>query len=480
MKNNGSFNSLVLKITGIIISGILWYLSTGLNGDFFYLTWLAPIPILMISLEASGKQTFFVSVLAYLIGRLSWFSYLTLVATLIPAIIITLVLSLSFALIVVLSRFVVLRIKSWIAVFVFPVFFTTFEFFLMKFSADGSAGSIAYSQSDFLPVIQVASVTGILGITFLLTLFPSAVALSWFYRKQKSKIRKIFILTSLLLVSSLLFGVIRINTNNRDTIKAGLIVLEEKYHNISKEPDFKEELITGNNYVKEISSLVAKGVKFIVLPERAINISKENEDTILALFTNIALQDKVCIIIGYTNFRNENPFNSALVINEEGKIMADYNKVHLVTGFENWFFPGNETGLFISNGINCGTAICKDLDFSYHFKKYANNNTGILFVPAWDFKVDDWLHSRMAVLRGVEYGFSEVRAARSGKLLISDCYGKVTSESVCTDNMKASLTGDVSYKSRNTLYSRFGDWFGFANVLTALSFIIVIIFKKNI
>jgi len=62
-----------------------------------------------------------------------------------------------------------------------------FEFLLFKFSPDGTAGSISYTQSNFLPIVQIASVTGILGISFLVTLFPSAIAVGFNFRFKKMK-----------------------------------------------------------------------------------------------------------------------------------------------------------------------------------------------------------------------------------------------------------------------------------------------------
>ena len=146
----------------IIISGICWYFSNGLNGNFWYLLWLAPVAILLYSYEATGKKIFATAFLAYLIGRLSWFSYLVTVATFVPAILFTITLPLVFALIMTMTRKVLITINSWYGVFVFPVFFTAFEWLMMKFSPAGTAASIAYSQSDVLPLIQIVSITGIL------------------------------------------------------------------------------------------------------------------------------------------------------------------------------------------------------------------------------------------------------------------------------------------------------------------------------
>ena len=81
-------------------------------------------------------------------------------------------------------------------------------------------------------------------------------------------------------------------------------------------------------------------------------------------------------------------------------------------------------------------------------------------IPAWDFTVDDWLHSRMAIMRGVENGFSEIRTARLGRLTISDCYGRVTAEAKSSKGNAAMLAGDVRIQNKHTFYARFGNWFG--------------------
>jgi len=459
-------------VTFTIISGFCWYLSLGLPGNYWWLLWPAPIPVLIISFNVTAKKTFIISFIAYLIGKLSWFSYLVTVATVVPAIVFTLALSLIFALIMIITRRIVIKSNSWHTVFAFPVFCTTFEFLIMKFSADGTAGSIAYSQSNFLPIIQIASVTGILGITFLVTFIPSAIAMAWYYRMEKNKFRRVLITAISIVVAVFLFGIITINSSSeKSTIKAGLVVLDEKFHNITDHPDFRKEKLVTEYYAKEITNLAAEGAELIVLPERAINLDKETGDSIIGILGNVAKQNHVFIITGYTNFRNEPERNSALVINAEGNTIVDYNKVHLVTGLENQFTPGSEPGLFSLNKVQAGTAICKDLDFPDYIKKYGKGNVSFLCVPAWDFVKDDWLHSRMAILRGVENGFSEIRTARLGRLTISDCYGRVTYEAKSSNGLTVTLLGKVSVQKANTIYTQFGDWFGIINLLAAAGFI---------
>src|ERR1700712_5102157 len=85
----------------VILSGLCWYLGNGLIGDFWFLVWIAPIPVLLIAFTNSGRMAFTVSFIAYIIGRMSWFSYLVRVATLVPAIVFTLIMPLVFALIII-------------------------------------------------------------------------------------------------------------------------------------------------------------------------------------------------------------------------------------------------------------------------------------------------------------------------------------------------------------------------------------------
>lgn len=456
----------------VILSGICWYLSCGLRGDSWFLLWLAPVPVLAVALDLSGKKTFTLAFLAYLIGRISWFTYLIKVATIIPAIILTLLLPLIFALIVVCTRWIVLKTKFRIGIFAFPILFTVYEFLVIRFSADGTAGSIAYSQANFLPVVQIASITGILGITFFVTLIPSILSVGWFHRKEKNILKLAMSLSVAIAFLVCLYGTIRINSKAElKTITAGLVVLDEKYHHVTDKPVLKDELSTLAIYSDSISGLAGRGAKLVVLPERAFNINTETESGIFQMLSGTAKKNHVYIISGYTNFRNNPSRNSAWVIDPSGNILCDYNKVHLVTGFERQFSPGNETGLFRLEGLAAGTAICKDLDFPEHLRKYGQNNAEFICVPAWDFVQDDWLHSRMAILRGVENGFSEVRAARQGSLTISDCYGRVNAEASSIHNKSATLIGEVTLLEKNTVYSRFGDWFGILNVVAGIMLI---------
>ena len=52
------FSKPLTVIAGIIFSGLCWYFSAGLNGDYWWLLWIAPLPVLLISLHVSQGKAF--------------------------------------------------------------------------------------------------------------------------------------------------------------------------------------------------------------------------------------------------------------------------------------------------------------------------------------------------------------------------------------------------------------------------------------
>lgn len=447
-------------VLSILASGLLFYFGNGLTGDGWFLVWLAPIPVIHLAVRSSATVAFSASFAAYLIGRLSWFAYLAKVAGVVPATIILSVTALFFAGIILLTRSAALKLKPVYAVFVFPVFFTLFEYAMISFSPHGTALSIAYSQMDCLPLIQIASVAGILGITFIITLIPATIAFMLLFKHK-------IVVPIIIVCAVLLFGVLRLSVNTSSgKIKVGLIAMDDAKHNTSDKPDTTKDKAAADFYLRQIDSIAQYDVALILLPERALSIDKVSDEVML---THAAAKNNVYIIAGNTDIKGEKEYNAALVINNKGEITGSYNKAHLIPGLERQITPGDSIGIFKLHHIQSGIAICKDLDFQRYIRSYAKDKPGILFIPAWDFIVDDWLHSRMAILRGIENGFSEVRAARSGSLTISDGYGRVTYES-SSNQHAASLVGDVPTQHLNTLYSNIGDWPGIACLLLSVCY----------
>ena len=99
------------------------------------------------------------------------------------------------------------------------------------------------------------------------------------------------------------------------------------------------------------------------------------------------------------------------------------------------------------------------MDFPKLSREYAAEGANLMLVPAWDFNLDRWLHSRMAVLRAVENGFALARSARNGLLTLSDNRGRILAETATAPGRFVSVTGKVNVVRAETFYTRTGDWF---------------------
>jgi apolipoprotein N-acyltransferase len=73
----------------------------------------------------------------------------------------------------------------------------------------------------------------------------------------------------------------------------------------------------------------------------------------------------------------------------------------------------------------------------------------------------------MAIVRGVEAGFSIARVAGRGSLTISDNRGRVVAEARSDEARFVTLAAPIPGGRERTLYSRWGDWVAWASVLLA-------------
>jgi apolipoprotein N-acyltransferase len=92
-------------------------------------------------------------------------------------------------------------------------------------------------------------------------------------------------------------------------------------------------------------------------------------------------------------------------------------------------------------------------------RKYGKAGAGLMLVPGWDFNLDRGWHGHIAVMRGVEDGFSLVRAAKDGYLTVSDDRGRVVAEARSDAAPFATLLASVPAAHSETVYLLLGDWF---------------------
>jgi apolipoprotein N-acyltransferase len=176
------------------------------------------------------------------------------------------------------------------------------------------------------------------------------------------------------------------------------------------------------------------------------------------IFQPLADKTKSTIVVGLIEVSPPVKFNRARVYAPGAQVLT-YDKHHLLPPFESKLRPGTMLTLMPTPSGTWGVAICKDMDFTPLSRQYGEADTGLMLVPAWDFVLDRWLHGHMAVMRGVESGFSIARAAKQGYLTVSDDRGRILAETRSDAAPFATLLADVPATHNTTLFVLLGDWF---------------------
>jgi predicted amidohydrolase len=122
--------------------------------------------------------------------------------------------------------------------------------------------------------------------------------------------------------------------------------------------------------------------------------AEEPGSPLLVAIAEIAKAGRLAVVAGSVPFRRPDGkiYNTTLVFDKNGDIIADYDKIHMFSLYneEKYFQPGEKKAQAVLGGINCGLAICYDLRFPELFRALALNGAEAIFLPA------EWPSSRGA------------------------------------------------------------------------------------
>lgn len=469
---------ILFAAAALAVSAVMFFFGTGMR-PLWWLMWLGPIPVLLLANRVPRWPAFGIAALSWMIGTLNMWRYLRhvlvlphhpqagpLVMPIGVAIGVLVVPSCVFGLAVLRWRAWVRQGALWRAALALPVVWITYEYLTSVFSPHGTFGSIAYSQMDCLPVLQVASLAGISGVIFCLFLGSSTIATLLVSPTEKGRFAASAGVFFFLVIT---FGWWRLHSSpgSGQTVKVGLVASDARENLIIEEPEENGRLL--RDYLSQAKSLAAQGAEVIVIPEKLSVLIDPQIGQIDSLFKEAANAEKTSFVIGVLHVTNGTKLNEARMYSPNDPAVVTYEKHHMLPAFESKLRPGTKRALVPRRTGQWGMAICKDMDFPLLSRHYGNDGIGLLLVPAWDFADDDWLHDRMAVMRGVESGFSIARAAKQGLLTVSNDRGQVLAErSSHASTPFASLVADIPVRNTPTLYARFGDWFAWLNLALLL------------
>jgi apolipoprotein N-acyltransferase len=394
---------------------------------------------------------------------------------------------------------------------------------------------LGVSQFKLIPLIQMASVTGVYGVSFLVVWFSlslfSAARMIFRFPAKRHVWQAEIVLPLIVIVMLFVIGMARIGHQNpaTETLRVTMI-----------QPSVPQTMIwdvdANANRFQQLLALSETALTnkpdLLVWPEAAL--PDFGDDTYIAV-TNLIRTHHVWMILNGDDAEYlpdaTNYFNAAFLFDPDGKLISVYHKQKLVifgeyiplarwlpflkyftpiTGgwtsgdkpvtFEisGWAGRPREPQIELDNGspgvsprlaVKTSTLICFEDSFPETARAAAQDDLDFLVNVTNDGwfgeGAEQWQHAANAIFRAVENGLPLVRCANNGVTCWIDASGRVQ-EFLKDDNGDVHRVGALTVeipllasgeKRARTFYNRHGDWFGWACAGVAG---VVFIFRKRI
>ncbi|WP_139920498.1 nitrilase-related carbon-nitrogen hydrolase [Hymenobacter sp. DG01] len=458
-----------LRLIGFFITGLLLRLAVGLE-PVWWAAWLAPALLLGLAFRTPDGEVRWLVALAALVGVSANFPYYQLVMPGPAAVAVVLAQTLLWTFIVITTRRLVVRYQAGWTVFVYPVLWVMLDTLMAALLPDGNWGSLAYSQADQLPLLQLTSLFGVAGLLFLVTLVPAALAMAGTYGRLPGAARA-YAITALLLVAALGFGFWRLQRPlTGPTTTFGLVAIDDA---IGPQASVAYVANIRRQYEQHVATLAAQGAQVVVLPEKLAVLPPAQARQWQQQFGALAARHRVWLEVGVGTDDSRQRRNLLWLFTPAGKLSAAYQK-HYLAPPEREFSAGRAYDVRLIKGQPYGLAICKDMHFAALGRAYGLRQAAVLLVLAWDFTLDAWLASRMTATRGVENGYTVVRTARLGLLTVSDAYGRILAQQTSQPMPGSTLLVSMPVGAPvPTLYTRVGNVLGWLCVAGGVSLLML-------
>ena len=346
--------------------------------------------------------------------------------------------------------------------------------------------SLATTQTDYLPVIQLAEWTGIFGISFWLVVLNSLLYDLFIVPRS----HRPFLLreVSLVVASLWLVGYVRLATlSSGDHSKR--ITVSVVQPNVGPHEKWRPE--NRDEVFAQLDSLYLMAAEsrpaLIIWPEAATPAFLTKNHRRLAQVRNRIRQTGIPLLTGTVDWevseRRKHYYNSVALIDEEGDIPI-YHKNQLVPLGE--FNPfarqlpasedlnlgdysrGKKMTIFELGDAAFASIICFESVFPRLVRKLTLRGAEFLVVvvnDGWYGKTaEPYQHEAIVRLRAVEHRYPVVRSANTGISAIIDKAGR----EVATIGLGEAgvITASIIPANGETLYHRLGDWIVFLSFLS--------------
>jgi apolipoprotein N-acyltransferase len=353
---------------------------------------------------------------------------------------------------------------------------------------------LGYSQVTWLPIAQLASVTGVYGLSALLA-FTGSVA-AWVLATRGRNRWYAATAAVALVAACAAWGQWRLSRSA--LVEAGepvrVAVLQG---NIAQEDKWNPALadVITDRYISMTRQALAQGATFIIWPESATPFFFEQDLVRGGAIRRLAAEGKATLLVGSDQIEPiraepqrtrpaERLYNAAFLVQPDGRIGGVYRKMHLVPFGEyvpakrllffvgpiveavSDFAPGGEPVMLPVDGHLASTAICYEVIFPSLIRTFVLEGSELLTTitnDAWYGRSSAaYQHWEQASMRAIEGGRYLARAANTGISGFVDPYGRVLEKSALFEQRL--MVADLRFVRELTIYSRIGDVVAWASL----------------
>ena len=454
----GHLGGLALPSLGVVLSAAAFSLAFP-PVDAGSLAWVALVPLLLASHGRTARVAFG---LGYAWGVLAYGAVLWWLVTFGPAV------WLLAALFMAVFPALVMAAIAWSGsernFLRIPVLWTAVEFLRSQGPLGFPWALLGESQHRALVVSQIASVTAVYGVSFLVVLVNAALYLLLIRRADLRAAAA----AGAAVAGAMVWGVAALGAPVPGTFVAA-VVQPDYARRTTWDPRLAAlDLAALDAYTREAA---ARGAVLAVWPETASPTDIPGNPATLARIRAWVRQDRLSLLAsslegGWTN--------SAFAFAPDGALVGRYDKMRLVPFAEAGELAGHGPSVLPTPPAEVGVAICFESVFPEIARRSTLEGAGLLAVmtnDAWfDGTIAPLQHAAIAPFRAIEEGRYLLRAANSGPSLIIDPHGRVVASLPL--GARGVVTARVAARSVRTVYGRVGDAFGWGVVLLGAALLV--------
>jgi apolipoprotein N-acyltransferase len=387
----------------------------------------------------------------------------------------------------IIEKLLIRKDNKFYSTFIFPSAIVFTEYMLSL--ALGIWGNASIAQYHNFNLIQITSVFGIFGISFLVAWFASIM--NWIVKNgfETNNMRKGLATYGVVIVAVLMYGDIRTSFSppKSETVKVAAIVGETDIHRVFKEwhdeiielsKDYDQEIpdnVFSNtsaieSQIEKTKEALSNGARIVVWNEISLILKQSQVDSLLQQIKKQCVKNRAYIIIAFLEKNSsvlQKPFNNkSILVTPDGEIAWEYLKSFLNPLEGLVINKGGMSIPFIDTEYGrIGNAICSDIDLSGYISQIGKKSIDILLVPAFDWEEVTPYHSNMAAFAAIQYGVSIIRSNGKGIVAFYDYQGDVLAKTNTFISNSRITYAEIPMKSPTTVYSVIGNLFVYLSIL---------------